>query len=920
MDCLRWQNSPTHQFASSESTTGVGHNARQKMIMRRASFVVGDSRWISSPILAWCVIFTGVTTAANAQEETSPVTPPAAVEDVTEETSEEESATPASPTTPSSVASASTATSSTVNDRLRFSFSGASWRDVFEWIAEAGDLSLYVDEVPTGSFSYADGDYFTVNEAITRLNLFLLPRGFTLVRRGQLLSVINLGDPRGLQQLDAMSTVVTLDELEGIDDHEVVKCFVPLGELVPTVVINEMQPLKLITTPVVLPKSNQLIITDSAKNLRSAMRVLNAMQQPEEDDAVVKRFDLKHVDAETVLMVAGTHLGIPNGETNGLDITITTDISGKRMFAVGSAEKLDRLESLLKVVDVPDESQAAEKAKTLIAHDVTGDNLQIVYEVLQTVLADKSLRLTMQPESNSIVALADNEVHQLIRETIEELQAPSVEFAVVELKSVDPYFAVSLIGEMFELPTTDDDDRRRGRDEEPRVKPPKVDADPGERRLFVRGTGEQIKQIEDLITRLDSKGQAKNSSDLRFVPLTGPQRLDVLQTAKQHWQGANCLQILPPAEDTQAPVIERTVFPELSDSDQEDSDATQTTSPPQEAKEPADRRPSLSDRDDFVSVSARYGDAISSTITTEKAMAPIRSQVVPNGILLQSQDLDALDRFEEHLRTITTQDKKTISPTVVYYLKYVTAEEAVKMLADLLDGGNALADPASDTLINGSSNYSSSSGYFGSFLFERDGVTTVTAGTATVVSDARLNRLIVQGTKEDIAMIEGYMKIIDKDSSITAIETSGRSHIIELKHARAEEVAEVIREAFPTRIDTTTQRAAQQRANNDQRGDDRRGQNEQRSVDDNPVRGSEPKMAVAVHESSNSLVITAPDSLFAEVESLVETVDRRSERSVRVISASSGISKETISQILAEQAGQSSSSRDRRDPRSYRGR
>lgn len=888
--------------------------------MRRASFVVGDSRWISSPILAWCVIFTGVTTAANAQEETSPVIPPAAVEDATEETSEEESTTPASPTAPSSVASASTATSSTVNDRLRFSFSGASWRDVFEWIAEAGDLSLYVDEVPTGSFSYADGDYFTVNEAITRLNLFLLPRGFTLVRRGQLLSVINLGDPRGLQQLDAMSTVVTLDELEGIDDHEVVKCFVPLGELVPTEVINEMQPLKLITTPVVLPKSNQLIITDSAKNLRSAMRVLNAMQQPEEDDAVVKRFDLKHVDAETVLMVAGTHLGIPNGETNGLDITITTDISGKRMFAVGSAEKLDRLESLLKVVDVPDESQAAEKAKTLIAHDVTGDNLQIVYEVLQTVLADKSLRLTMQPESNSIVALADNEVHQLIRETIEELQAPSVEFAVVELKSVDPYFAVSLIGEMFELPTTDDDDRRRGRDEEPRVKPPKVDADPGERRLFVRGTGEQIKQIEDLITRLDSKGQAKNSSDLRFVPLTGPQRLDVLQTAKQHWQGANCLQILPPAEDTQAPVIERTVFPELSDSDQEDSDATQTTSPPQEAKEPADRRPSLSDRDDFVSVSASYGDAISSTITTEKAMAPIRSQVVPNGILLQSQDLDALDRFEEHLRTITTQDKKTISPTVVYYLKYVTAEEAVKMLADLLDGGNALADPASDTLINGSSNYSSSSGYFGSFLFERDGVTTVTAGTATVVSDARLNRLIVQGTKEDIAMIEGYMKIIDKDSSITAIETSGRSHIIELKHARAEEVAEVIREAFPTRIDTTTQRAAQQRANNDQRGDDRRGQNEQRSVDDNPVRGSEPKMAVAVHESSNSLVITAPDSLFAEVESLVETVDRRSERSVRVISASSGISKETISQILAEQSGQSSSSRDRRDPRSYRGR
>ncbi|PQO41877.1 secretin N-terminal domain-containing protein [Blastopirellula marina] len=869
--------------------------------MQRASFVVRNPRRISPHLFAWCLILTGVSSAAHAQQQEGPVAPPVAAEPLSEEAGEEKSSSVASP--------------APVNDRLRFSFSGASWRDVFEWIAEAGDLSLYVDDVPTGSFSYADSDYFTVNQAITRLNLFLLPRGFTLVRRGQLLSVINLGDPRGLQQLDAMSTVVTLDQLKGIDDHEVVKCFIPLGELVPTEVINEFQPLSLITTPVVLPKSNQLIITDSAKNLRNALKVLEVMQQPEEDDAVVKRFDLKHVDAETVLMVAGTHLGIPAGDTNGLDITITTDISGKRMFAVGSAEKLDRLESLLKVVDVPDESKAAEKAKTLISHHVTGDNLQIVFDVLQTMLADKSLRLTIQPESNSIVALADAEVHQLIRDTIEELQAPSVEFAVVELKSVDPYFAVSLIGEMFELPTAEDI-RRKSKDEEPRVKPPKVDADPGERRLFVRGTAEQIKQIEDLIARLDARGQAKNPSDLRFVPLAGPQRENLLQTAKQHWQGDNCLQILPPADAAQTPVIERTVFPELSDTDQNGTEASPEVSPTMDEQQPADRRPSLKDRDDFVSVSAGYGDGISRTTTTEKAMAPIRSQVVPNGILIQSEDTDALDRFEEHLRTITSQDKKTISPTIVYYLKYVTAEEAVKMLADLLDGGNALADPASDTLINGSSNYSGSSGYFGSFLFERDGVTTVTAGTATVVSDARLNRLIVQGTKEDIAMIESYMKIIDKDSSITAIETSGRSHIIELKHARAEEVAEVIREAYPTRIDTTNQRAAQQ-ANQPQRPDDRRGSGDQRSVDDKPTRGSEPKMAVAVHESSNSLVITAPDSLFAEVEKLVETVDRRSERSVRVISATSGINKETITQILAEQSGQSSSSRDRRDPRSY---
>ena len=82
-------------------------------------------------------------------------------------------------------------------------------------------------------------------------------------------------------------------------------------------------------------------------------------------------------------------------------------------------------------------------------------------------------------------------------------------------------------------------------------------------------------------------------------------------------------------------------------------------------------------------------------------------------------------------------------------------------------------------------------------------------------------------------------------------------------------------------------------------------------------------MAVAVHEPSNSLIITAPDALFAEVEKLVASVDQRSERSVRVITAGAGVNMETISQILAEQGLQSDASsqrdsRSRRDPRSNR--
>src|SRR5690606_31811903 len=116
------------------------------------------------------------------------------------------------------------------------------------------------------------------------------------------------------------------------------------------------------------------------------------------------------------------------------------------------------------------------------------------------------------------------------------------------------------------------------------------------RRLFVRGTGEQIKQIEDLIARLDARGQTKNNSDLRFVPLPGPTRETVLQTAKQNWQGDNCLQILPPAEANPTSVIERTVFPDAEPA----AKAEPIVSPTKDQPEPADQPPTLKNRDDFV--------------------------------------------------------------------------------------------------------------------------------------------------------------------------------------------------------------------------------------------------------------------------------------------------------------------------------
>ena len=141
----------------------------------------------------------------------------------------------------------------------------------------------------------------------------------------------------------------------------------------------------------------------------------------------------------------------------------------------------------------------------------------MVYNVLLTLLADKSVRLSMDKTAESIVALATPDIQKDIAETVRQLQAAEAEFAIIPLKTIDPYFAISLLEEMLDLSDSQATDastsssssrrspeedwwRRRmgGGQQQTVVSKPKIDADPGNNRLFVRGKKHEIEQIKKI--------------------------------------------------------------------------------------------------------------------------------------------------------------------------------------------------------------------------------------------------------------------------------------------------------------------------------------------------------------------------------------------------------------------------------------
>ena len=839
-----------------------------------------------------------------------------------------EAATPSAPAAPTPpAAQLQPASPQPAAGTLRFSFDRTPWRDVITWLASEADLALHVSELPTGSFTYNDPNVYGNDDAIARVNLFLLPQGFSLVRSGKLLAVINLTDPRSLKQLDAIAPLVTPSALASLRDHDVVKCLFRLGDMTTADAVEELAGLKLMTDPAVFARTNQLMITDTVAKLEAVHALLEGSRPGILDNGnAVRTFPLKHADAEDILTVVRPHLGLATGESIGIDVSVTSDLTGKNIFVSGLAEKITLIENLIKDLDQPrDGLSPTDGTAELRSHRVAGGNVDAVYNVLVTMLAGKQVRLSMDAATSSIVALAGPAVHEEIVQTVAQLQASDTVFEVIQLKNIDPYFAISLLEEMLELsePTTsffgyssdrwrDDrgrDDRRRDdwrRDDRRRddwrrddrrggdrnrryetstsfntseAPPPKIDADPATRRLFVRATSEQIIQIKKIIAQIDILPGKTGSGTTRLLSALGASAIAQLETAAKFWRDDNPI-ILYAGTGAAKPVKEQVI----------NGAPPQTTELPQAQPQTA---------------TARY---LTSNLRSQAP--PIRCQVTPRGVLLQCDDPRALDRFEEMIQTLAGTTDSTPSPPVVFYLKYTKPTDALRMLGELLDGGITAQEAEAGSLVNATV---STGFYLGSIVTSQDGTATLSAGTITIVADSRLNRLIAQGTVTDMETIKRYLEIVDKDSGITTVKTYGTPHVIALKHTRASDVAAVIRSAFGNRVAANAGGNSQSRGggspdrprrrdeerrrdSDDRRGSDRRSGDDRRDDrrDERRGRGGrnaatnrEPQMTIAIHEPSNSLIVTAPEQLFSEVQQLVDIVDARSVQAMEIITSTS---------------------------------
>ncbi len=305
--------------------------------------------------------------------------------------------------------------------------------------------------------------------------------------------------------------------------------------------------------------------------------------------------------------------------------------------------------------------------------------------------------------------------------------------------------------------------------------------------------------------------------------------------------------------------------------------------------------------------------------------APIVVVIGASGVLIASEDKDALNEFERLMSTLTSPSIVGTREYTVFYLKHAKAATAAVLLQQMIGGGTVSSGGGGG--IVGDIAQQAIGGFGGGFLggllgggqnqnnsIVPEGVVTGARGTGgpvDIIPDSRLNALIVQASPSDVDTIDQLLHVIDQPDSPEEVALVPKPRLIYVNNTTADSVADVVKQVYSTRLEGAAAGGQNQfnpamlfqQALRGGRGG-RGGQQQEEPS----------KMSIGVDERNNALVVAAPDPLFHEVEDLVAKLDQESAGDkvttsiVHVSSTSGDAMKTALLAVLGDQAKSSTTS------------
>lgn len=865
---------------------------------------------------------------------------------------------PAVPQTPA-------AAESTGETKITFSFGRMDWDELIEWFAEQAELSLQLETtLPEGTFSYQDTREYTVAEGIDLLNNVLMLKGVTLVRNEQQLMVVDLE-----QIPEQLIPNVTSEQLGDRGRYEIVNCtfnlqFARADDLQPEIrdLVNGNY-----GKVIAIRLANQLVIRETVGNLRSIKALVDdAELRAKSQKRPVESITLQSITADEAMVLARSLFGIADDEFSDEDQTIwiSPDTLGLRLYYRGDEDRVEQLMQLLEVADqAGDDVQPSPDDIFSLKTYVVRQDPEMALKVLQTLLANRhpDIRADVAPQAQAVLIYGRPADHALAQATIEEM-GNSIDFGVIDLRDYDPQDVLDILKDTFgivEASSTADAAATPSYG-------PKVVVDPLRNRLVVRGTKAQVEEITRFVESIDPpRSNDGYRSRARVIPLTGSAAESAISRAQTLWpsidrgnrltykvideegprliqrdwrdpetpdtggtgrrpQPINMNDILPGLENLElnAPPVQEQEVPEPA---REEAPAAEPIDEP--ADETTMSRPAAAFQ--FVSTTTQEVAAVSEEEESQEQESPtvpgaeVFIERTPYGVIIRSEDLDALDDLEDLLRESASLDESVPAPTV-YYLRNRKAAEAQQLLNELLGlgsgssgggggglggmlggmMGNMMGGPVGDIMGMMGGGGGSSSGSSSMYL--------ETTGDVGMVADPRLNALIVQANSQDLKLIEELLQYLDQDQPPVTPELEGKTYVIQIKYADPTSVANIVKEQLADFVKgggdggqnnpQAAQMQMQQQFLRQLMGGGRGGRGGGGGGDDGA--DVEPhKIAISVDTAMSSLIVTGPDYLYEKVLGIVEVLDRPelvANENFEIITLNSNVNPDLIREALTQ--------------------
>ncbi|HLQ44278.1 MAG TPA: secretin N-terminal domain-containing protein, partial [Planctomycetaceae bacterium] len=258
--------------------------------------------------------------------------------------------------------------------------------------------------------------------------------------------------------------------------------------------------------------------------------------------------------------------------------------------------------------------------------------------------------------------------------------------------------------------------------------------------------------------------------------------------------------------------------------------------------------------------------------------------IVPSGgkLLLKSDDEAALDELEK-LIELMQEATPTKSRWTVFYLRSADATETAAMLERLFPTSSVSSGVSSSGGMLGE--LTSGIGSMGRTLMNATGLNTLgtSALTLRIVPEQRSNALYVSGPLDQVREVEMMLKVLDASELPDQLRDRA-PHSIEVQYADVEEVAAIVREVYKDDLTPEGQQQAGQQANPFAMFMGQGGNTSNRNN-----RGQQPrtiKLTLGVDTRTNTLIVSASETLFRQVDALVQSLDEaahEAKRTVRVV-------------------------------------